>query len=87
MRGEEGCLSFPGIREDITRAERVKVRGQDIHGELIEFETGGLLSRAMQHEMDHLNGVLFIDHMSPIRRRLLAKKLKKIMGERTAGTA
>ena len=87
QKGEEGCLSFPGLREEITRADRIEVKAVDEKGEPVRFAATGLLSRAVQHELDHLNGVLFIDRMSPIRRRLLAKKLKKIAAERTAGAA
>jgi len=84
QRGEEGCLSFPGIREDVTRFDRITVRARNEQGEPFTFEADGLLSRAVQHELDHLDGVLFIDRMSPIRRRLLAKKLKKLAAERSA---
>jgi peptide deformylase len=84
QRDEEGCLSFPGIREEITRADRIKVRARGVDGEPFTFEANALLSRAVQHEIDHLDGVLFIDRMSPVRRRLLAKKLKKLAEERTA---
>lgn len=87
QRGEEGCLSFPGIREDILRAERIRVRARDVDGRELDFEATGLLSRAIQHELDHLDGILFIDRMSPIRRRLLAKKLKKIASDRLAAKA
>lgn len=75
---EEGCLSAPGIYEDVTRSSKVKVRGLNLEGEKIEVEGEGLLSRALLHEMDHLNGVLFIDHLSTIKRKLLGKKLRKI---------
>ena len=83
QEGEEGCLSFPGIRETITRHDRIKVRAKDIYGETMELEAAGLLSRAIQHELDHLDGVLFIDRMSPLRRTLLAKKLKRLAAERS----
>jgi peptide deformylase len=87
QRGEEGCLSFPGIREDITRSDWIRVRARNERGEPIEFEARGLLSRAVQHELDHLDGVLFIDRMSPVRRRLLAKKLKRIASDRVSARA
>jgi len=87
QRGEEGCLSFPGIREEITRSDWIAVRARDENGEPYTFEARGLLSRAVQHELDHLDGILFIDRMSPVRRRLLAKKLKRIAAERTAARA
>lgn len=75
---EEGCLSAPGIYEDVTRAQKVKVRGLDLDGNKVEIDGEGLLSRALLHEIDHLNGVLFIDHLSTIKRKLLGKKLRKI---------
>jgi peptide deformylase len=74
---EEGCLSFPGIREEIKRAERVRVRAQDRHGQTFEIEADGLLSIAIQHENDHLDGVLMIDHMSMLRRRLVHRAMMK----------
>lgn len=75
---EEGCLSAPGIYEDVTRSRKVKVRGLNLEGREIEVEGEGLLSRALLHEIDHLNGVLFIDRLSTIKRKLLGKKLRKI---------
>jgi peptide deformylase len=62
--GPEGCLSFPEIYADITRPERVEVKALNARGEPIQFRCGGLLARAVQHEVDHLNGVLFIDRMT-----------------------
>jgi peptide deformylase len=81
--GLEGCLSIPGLQEEVTRHDRLRVRGVGANGEPVEFECTQLLSRAIQHEVDHLNGVLFIDRLSPVRRKLLAKKLKKIAEERS----
>jgi len=75
---EEGCLSAPGIYEDVTRAQKVRVRALNLEGKKVEIEGEGLLSRALLHEIDHLNGVLFIDHLSTIKRKLLGKKLRKI---------
>ncbi|TAK91120.1 MAG: peptide deformylase [Verrucomicrobia bacterium] len=63
VAGPEGCLSFPEIFGDITRPETVDVKALDQHGKLIQFRCGGLLARAVQHETDHLNGILFIDRM------------------------
>jgi peptide deformylase len=77
--GPEGCLSFPDISADIPRAAHVKVRATGLDGEPIEFEAEGLLSRAAQHEVDHLNGVLFIDRMSSATKVALASKLKKLV--------
>ena len=72
---EEGCLSMPGIYEDISRSLRCRVRGRDEFGEPVEFEAEGYLARAIQHEADHLNGVLFTDRLSPLRRQFLRKPL------------
>jgi peptide deformylase len=74
---EEGCLSFPGAREDIERAERVRVRAQDRDGKWFELEAEGLLAIAIQHEYDHLQGVLMIDRLGPLKKRLLHRKMLK----------
>jgi len=74
---EEGCLSFPGVHEEIARAERVKVRAQDRDGNAFELETDGLLAIAIQHENDHLDGKLMIDHLSVLRRRLVHRAMLK----------
>jgi peptide deformylase len=76
--GPEGCLSFPEITADISRAERVQVSALDLEGKPVSFEAEGLLSRAVQHETDHLNGILFIDRMSSASKVTLASKLKKL---------
>jgi len=73
----EGCLSFPGIREDIDRAERVTVRALDKDGKPFELEADGLLGIAIQHENDHLDGKLMIDHLSVLRRRLVHRAMSK----------
>jgi peptide deformylase len=74
---EEGCLSFPGVHEDIERAERVVVRATNERGESVEVEVEGLLGVAVQHENDHLDGVLMIDHMGVLKRRMALRKLQK----------
>jgi peptide deformylase len=74
---EEGCLSFPGVHEEIERAERVKVRAQDASGETFELEADGLLAVAIQHENDHLDGKLMIDHLGLIRKRLVHRAMLK----------
>lgn len=74
---EEGCLSFPGIHEEIERAERVKVKALDRHGQPFELEADGLLAIAIQHENDHLDGKLMIDHLSILRRRLVHRAMMK----------
>jgi peptide deformylase len=76
--GEEGCLSIPGFREPVTRANKVMVRAQDACGEPIELNGEELLARAFQHEIDHLNGVLFIHHLSALKRDLIRRKIKKL---------
>ena len=76
----EGCLSFPGINIDVSRGFRVKVRYQDLELQTREFEAAGLLGRAVQHEIDHLNGVLFIDKMSAADRRELRDKIEALRG-------
>lgn len=77
--GEEGCLSIPGFREDVKRAMSVRVRARSIEGENIEIEGSELLARVLQHEIDHLNGVLFIHHLSPLKRDLIRRKIRKLM--------
>lgn len=74
---QEGCLSFPGIYADVERALRVKVAAQDVDGKAFEFEVEGPLAVCVQHEMDHLQGKVFVDHLSPLKRSLLLKKLDK----------
>lgn len=76
--GLEGCLSFPEITAEIPRSPHVKVRATDLNGEQIEFEATGLLARAVQHEVDHLQGVLFIDRMNSATRTALAPRLKRM---------
>ena len=75
---EEGCLSLPDIREKVHRAARVKVRAQNERGEWFEAEGTELLSRAFQHEIDHLNGILFIDRISRLKRELALRKIRKL---------
>jgi peptide deformylase len=75
---EEGCLSLPEIREKVTRAEWVKVRAQDVNGEAFEIEGTELLGRCMQHEIDHLDGILFIDRLSRLKRDLVLRRIKKL---------
>lgn len=75
---EEGCLSLPDIREKVQRAERVKVRAQNVKGEWFEVEGTELLARALLHEIDHLDGVLFIDRISRLKRELVLRKIRKM---------
>ena len=74
---EEGCLSFPGEAELVTRPARVTVRARDRHGNSFEIEAEGLLATALQHEIDHLDGVVFIDHISRLKRNLVERRMKK----------
>src|SRR3954466_7835097 len=76
---EEGCLSFPEIREKVQRASAVKVRAQDLKGKWFEMDGEELLSRAFQHEIDHLDGMLFIDRLSRLKKDLLVRKIKKLI--------
>jgi len=75
---EEGCLSLPEIREKVRRAAKVKVRAQDVEGNWFESEGEELLARAFQHEIDHLDGILFIDHLSRLKRDLVKAKIRKM---------
>lgn len=75
--GEEGCLSVPGYYEFVKRAKKVHAMGIDLKGNTVEFECEGQLARAMQHEIDHLNGVLFVDLLSPLKKNLFKKKFTK----------
>lgn len=74
---DEGCLSVPGIYEKVQRADRVKVRALDRNGEPFELETDGLLAVCIQHEIDHLDGKLFVDYLSSLKRQRIKKKLEK----------
>ncbi len=77
MVSEEGCLSIPDFREEVRRSRRVLVRGLDRHERPVEIEGQDLLARILQHELDHLNGVLFVDRLSPAKRDILHRKLRK----------
>ena len=77
-RAPEGCLSIPGVSEVVTRPRAVVVEGRNPEGEEVRLEVEGFTARALQHEIDHLDGVLFIDHLSPLKRRMLVKKWKKL---------
>lgn len=77
LNKEEGCLSFPGIMSKVVRAQRIKAQAYNLKGEKIEIEAEGLAARAWQHELDHLNGCLFIDKMSPANRLAISHQLKE----------
>jgi peptide deformylase len=83
--GTEGCLSFPEITGEIERAKSIIVRAQNLHGAPIEIEASGLLARAIQHEVDHLNGILFIDRMSSAAKVSLQSRLKRLQKETQRG--
>lgn len=74
---EEGCLSLPDQYAEVTRPERIRVRYLDADNEIRELEAGGLLARCIQHEMDHLEGTLFVDHLSSLKRNIILRKLTK----------
>jgi peptide deformylase len=81
IRLEEGCLSVPDLRETVTRCKRVVVKGSDLEGRTLEVEGEDLLAVALQHEIDHLDGVLFLDHLSQLKRSRYVAKRKKLPAE------
>ena len=83
--GVEGCLSFPEITGDIERAQSVRVRAQNLKGDTIEFEASGFFARAIQHEGDHLNGILFIDRMRSAAKAALSSRLRRLQKETKRG--
>ena len=76
---EEGCLSFPHLRADIRRSCEVTVTFMNLDGKTVTVETDGLLARAFQHEIDHLNGILFVDYLSSLKRNMMLRKVSKLM--------
>jgi peptide deformylase len=86
--GEEGCLSIPGIYDDVRRATSLRVRAEDESGRPLDFVAEGYLARAIQHEVDHLDGVLFVDRLSPLKRQFLRRALDALArGELPSGYA
>jgi len=83
--GTEGCLSFPEITGEIERAKSVRARAQTLEGGIIEIEASGFLARAIQHEDDHLNGILFIDRMNSAAKAALSSRLKRLQKETKRG--
>lgn len=82
---EEGCLSLPTLYGGpVERAHKIRVKAQDVEGNPFEIEAEGLLARCIQHEMDHLDGVLFIDYLSRLKQQRILKKLEKVLKEREA---
>ncbi len=78
QKSDEGCLSIPEFSDIVVRPRKLIVRGLDLHGEEIKIEAEGLLARCISHEVDHLNGVLFIDHLSALKRNLIRNKIRKL---------
>jgi len=87
VKGPEGCLSFPEIYEDVSRLEFVEVQALDANGGRLHFRAGGLLGRAIQHEVDHLNGLLFIDRMTSEAKAALKPELDALQAATKAGLA
>ena len=79
FKQSEGCLSIPDFRENVTRPRAVSVRAQDEHGKIFELTGEELLARALQHETDHLNGKLYISHISALKRDLIKRKIRKLV--------
>ncbi len=77
---EEGCLSVPEVQERVVRPARILLKGVDLNGKEKRIEAEGLLARVFCHEVDHINGKLFIEHLSPLKKNLIKKKLKKSLG-------
>ncbi len=84
-KGEEGCLSIPDIYADVERPPSVTVRALDRDGQPFEREASGLLARCLQHEIDHLDGVLFVDHLSALKRNMILRRLAKELKQKAAG--
>ncbi|HEY9198671.1 MAG TPA: peptide deformylase [Gammaproteobacteria bacterium] len=84
---DEGCLSVPGIYDKVQRAERIKVRALDRDGKTFELEADGLLAVCIQHEIDHLDGKLFVDYLSSLKRQRIRKKLEKAQRHHTTPDA
>lgn len=76
---EEGCLSLPGFRGPVSRPKTVTIRAQGINGEWFERTAEGYKAQAIQHEIDHLNGILYIDHLTPLRRDIIKRRVKKLV--------
>jgi peptide deformylase len=86
-KGEEGCLSVPGIYDDVERAETVTVRAQDVYGKPFELVADGLLAVCIQHELDHLEGKVFVQYLSPLKQTRVKSKLAKAKREREKKSA
>jgi len=84
--GEEGCLSLPGIYDKLERAARIRVRALNRDGGVFELDADGMLAVCIQHEMDHLEGKLFVDYLSELKRQLIRRRLQKERKQRSAGS-
>ena len=84
--GEEGCLSLPGIYDKVSRATRIRIRSLDLDGKPFELDAEGLLGVCIQHEMDHLEGKLFVDYLSELKRTLIRRRLEKERKQRSTGS-
>jgi peptide deformylase len=84
--GEEGCLSLPGIYDKVSRATRIRVRSLDLQGKPFELDAEGLLAVCIQHEMDHLEGKVFVDYLSELKRQLIRRRLEKERRQRSPGS-
>ena len=82
--GEEGCLSIPDVVAEVNRASQIEIKGYDLDGNEVHYEAEGYLARAFQHEMDHLNGILFWDNLAKMKRDILKRKFKKKIKEQDA---
>jgi len=78
QKSDEGCLSIPDFTDTVTRPSKITVRGFGLHGEELVIEAEGLLARCLSHEIDHMNGILFVDHLSSLKRTLIRNKIKKL---------
>ena len=87
IEDEEGCLSFPGLYSKVRRARKIRVKAFDIHGNEVDMEVEDLMSRAIQHEIDHLSGKLFIDYLGPVARISAGSKLKEFEAKYRAARA
>ncbi len=79
--GEEGCLSIPDVVAEVNRATQIEIKAVDLNGKDVRYEANGFLARALQHEMDHLNGILFWDSLGKVKRDILKRKFKKKLKE------
>jgi len=78
QKSDEGCLSIPDFSDVVTRPRKMEIKALNLHGEEVRYEADGLLARCFSHEIDHLNGILFIDRLSPLKRNLIRGKIKKL---------